>query len=76
MNFIQIICVSASKRVVQGVERRPNGFSYVQGSGDDHELWSIVVTFLIRDLLSHWQLIQQFPGLDTDNILEELQGTS
>ena len=60
--------------MVQGVERRPNGFSYVQGSGDDHELWSMVVT--IRDPLSHWKLIQQIPGLDTDDVLEAPQGTS
>ena len=40
--FIPIICVSASKQVHEGVERRFNGFSYVQGSGDDHELWGMV----------------------------------
>ena len=55
-SFIPIVCVSASKRVIQGVERRPNGFTYVQGSGDDHELWGMVVT-LIHDRLGHWQLI-------------------
>ncbi|KAI0343279.1 initiator tRNA phosphoribosyl transferase [Trametopsis cervina] len=38
--FYPIICVSASKQVQEGVERRSNGYSYVQGSGDDHELWS------------------------------------
>jgi len=41
--FIPVLCVSASKHVDQGIERRPNGFSYVQGSGDDHELWGMVV---------------------------------
>ncbi|KAL1691818.1 initiator tRNA phosphoribosyl transferase [Schizophyllum commune] len=34
-----IICVSASRQVENGVERRGDGFAYVQGSGDDHELW-------------------------------------
>ncbi|KAA1476491.1 initiator tRNA phosphoribosyl transferase [Dentipellis sp. KUC8613] len=42
--FIPIICVSASKQVSDGIERRSLGFSYVQGSGDDHELWSMGLT--------------------------------
>ncbi|KAH8830426.1 initiator tRNA phosphoribosyl transferase [Flagelloscypha sp. PMI_526] len=37
--FIPIICVSASRQVQDGVERVNSVFSYVQGSGDDHELW-------------------------------------
>jgi tRNA A64-2'-O-ribosylphosphate transferase len=37
--FHPIICVSASQHVAEGVERRGAGISYVQGSGDDHELW-------------------------------------
>ncbi|EIN06604.1 initiator tRNA phosphoribosyl transferase [Punctularia strigosozonata HHB-11173 SS5] len=37
--FSPVICVSASQYVIDGVERRGLGFSYVQGSGDDHELW-------------------------------------
>lgn len=42
--FYPIICVSASKYVLEsnGIERR-SGFTYVQGSGDDHELWSKVL---------------------------------
>ncbi|KAL1678999.1 initiator tRNA phosphoribosyl transferase [Schizophyllum commune] len=36
---LPIICVSASRQVENGVERRGDGFAYVQGSGDDHELW-------------------------------------
>nr|VWO95737.1 Acyl-homoserine-lactone synthase (EC (Autoinducer synthesis protein) [Ganoderma boninense] len=39
--YLPIICVSASRQVHDGVERRLNGFSYVQGSGDDHELWGM-----------------------------------
>ncbi|KAI0317419.1 initiator tRNA phosphoribosyl transferase [Amylostereum chailletii] len=39
--FIPIICVSASRQVHEGVERRSLGFAYVQGSGDDHELWGM-----------------------------------
>ncbi|KAM5543053.1 hypothetical protein V8D89_003437 [Ganoderma adspersum] len=42
--YLPIICVSASKQVHDGVERRLNGFSYVQGSGDDHELWGMGLT--------------------------------
>ncbi|KAH9889398.1 initiator tRNA phosphoribosyl transferase [Cubamyces lactineus] len=38
---LPVICVSASKQVKDGMERRSNGFSYVQGSGDDHELWGM-----------------------------------
>jgi tRNA A64-2'-O-ribosylphosphate transferase len=40
-NFLSVICVSASEQVTDGIERRL-GFSYVQGSGDDHELWGMV----------------------------------
>ncbi|KAJ7032725.1 initiator tRNA phosphoribosyl transferase [Mycena alexandri] len=35
---IPIICVSASQ-VADGTARRAGGFAYIQGSGDDHELW-------------------------------------
>ncbi|KAG1824375.1 initiator tRNA phosphoribosyl transferase [Suillus subaureus] len=42
--FYPIICISASKQVLDGMERRVTGFSYIQGSGDDHELWSMGLT--------------------------------
>ncbi|KAI1791152.1 initiator tRNA phosphoribosyl transferase [Ganoderma leucocontextum] len=42
--YLPIVCVSASKQMHDGVERRLNGFSYVQGSGDDHELWGMGLT--------------------------------
>lgn len=38
-SFIPLICLSASKQVRDGFERRQCGFTYVQGSGDDHEMW-------------------------------------
>ena len=41
-SFLPVICVSASRAVDTGTERRAGGFSYVQGSGDDHELWGQV----------------------------------
>ena len=40
--FTPVICVSASKQIEEGIERRTNGYAYVQGSGDDHELWGMV----------------------------------
>jgi tRNA A64-2'-O-ribosylphosphate transferase len=42
MSFFPVICLSASQVVESGVERR-NGFLYVQGSADDHEMWSKVI---------------------------------
>ncbi|KAG9008895.1 hypothetical protein FRB93_005945 [Tulasnella sp. JGI-2019a] len=39
LDFYPVICLSASEHVENGIERR-NGYSYVQGSGDDHESWS------------------------------------
>ncbi|KAG6832083.1 hypothetical protein H0H87_002911 [Tephrocybe sp. NHM501043] len=40
--FLPIICLSASRQ--NDDARRPGGFAYVQGSGDDHELWGIGLT--------------------------------
>ncbi|KAF7793494.1 hypothetical protein EIP86_004606 [Pleurotus ostreatoroseus] len=42
--FFPVVCVSASKQLEEGLERRSHGFSYVQGSGDDHELWGMGLT--------------------------------
>ncbi|KAH6909259.1 initiator tRNA phosphoribosyl transferase [Coprinopsis sp. MPI-PUGE-AT-0042] len=45
VGFIPIICLSASKQVGDGIERRAGGsYTYVQGSGDDHELWGMGLT--------------------------------
>ncbi|KAI0753162.1 initiator tRNA phosphoribosyl transferase [Daedaleopsis nitida] len=44
LQYIPVVCVSASRQVYDGVERRSLGFSYVQGSGDDHELWGMGLT--------------------------------
>jgi tRNA A64-2'-O-ribosylphosphate transferase len=41
-SFFPVICLSASRQVHDGIERRSSGFAYVQGSGDDHELWGMV----------------------------------
>ncbi|KAG0376485.1 hypothetical protein BGX24_007672 [Mortierella sp. AD032] len=37
--FLPVICLSASRVVQDGMEER-NGYLYVQGSGDDEEMWS------------------------------------
>ncbi|KAF4598796.1 hypothetical protein EYR38_007204 [Pleurotus pulmonarius] len=42
--FCPVICISASKQISDAIERRGGGFSYVQGSGDDHELWGMGLT--------------------------------
>ncbi|KAJ4483778.1 initiator tRNA phosphoribosyl transferase [Lentinula aciculospora] len=39
--FTPIICVSASRQIEEGFGRRSGGFVYIQGSGDDHELWGM-----------------------------------
>lgn len=58
--FYPIVCLSASKLVADGLERRANGFAYIQGSGDDHELWSMVhITSLMQDKL----YLQELQGL-------------
>ncbi|KAG5722015.1 tRNA A64-2'-O-ribosylphosphate transferase [Termitomyces sp. T112] len=41
-SFLPVICLSASRQSDDA--RRPHGFAYVQGSGDDHELWSMGLT--------------------------------
>ncbi|KAG6335831.1 hypothetical protein ID866_3267 [Astraeus odoratus] len=43
-SFYPVVCLSASKQVSDGLERRAGGFAYIQGSGDDHELWSMGLT--------------------------------
>lgn len=41
-SFLPVICVCASKQTGGDAGRDVGGFSYIQGSGDDHELWSMV----------------------------------
>ncbi|KLO10882.1 initiator tRNA phosphoribosyl transferase [Schizopora paradoxa] len=43
-DFHPIICLSVSKVVQDGLQRREAGYSYVQGAGDDHESWSLGLT--------------------------------
>ncbi|KIJ23144.1 hypothetical protein M422DRAFT_196294, partial [Sphaerobolus stellatus SS14] len=37
VDFLPVLCVSTSKLVHEGLERRTAGSTYAQGSGDDHE---------------------------------------
>ena len=60
-SLLPIICVSASRAVDEGTERRTGGFSYVQGSGDDHELWGQVRYYIRLD--------RSRPGDDDDGVL-------
>lgn len=62
--FLPVICVSASCAIdavdgrgsgdvgFAGLGRRAGGFSYVQGSGDDHELWGQVCPLSLTDKFS------------------------
>jgi len=64
--YYPVICVCASRMVEHGLERRmATSFTYVQGAGDDHEMWSHVshpnLMLFIRD---------SFPeGPDTEHVL-------
>ncbi|KAI0359563.1 initiator tRNA phosphoribosyl transferase [Trametes cingulata] len=63
MTYLPVICLSASKQVEEGVERRSHGFSYVQGSGDDHELWGMGLTPQI-----FWENQARLLGSDRDGL--------
>lgn len=41
---LPVICVSASKQVADGIERRATTYTYIQGAADDHESWSMGLT--------------------------------
>ena len=43
-DFFPVICISASIPVGSHEMQRRKGYSYVQGSGDDHETWSLGLT--------------------------------
>ncbi|KAI0669614.1 initiator tRNA phosphoribosyl transferase [Trametes maxima] len=61
MKYLPVICLSTSKQVHEGVERRAHGFSYVQGSGDDHELWGMGLTPQM-----FWENKDKLVGTDRD----------
>ncbi|KAF8336103.1 tRNA A64-2'-O-ribosylphosphate transferase [Amanita rubescens] len=39
LKFLSVLCISASRQTTDGIERRSGGYTYIQGSADDHELW-------------------------------------
>ncbi|KAG8740073.1 hypothetical protein FRC10_004794, partial [Ceratobasidium sp. 414] len=67
--FYPIVCVSASQRVQDGVDRRL-GFTYVQGSGDDHELWSQGLTPNV--FWAHKSQLLACPQDDLEDLIKEL----
>ncbi|OJT10575.1 hypothetical protein TRAPUB_12911 [Trametes pubescens] len=69
MQYLPIICLSASKQVADGVERRSSGFSYVQGSGDDHELWGMGLTPQL-----FWENQDVLLGSDRDELPSVVEG--
>ncbi|KAN0081339.1 tRNA A64-2'-O-ribosylphosphate transferase [Tylopilus felleus] len=68
--FYPIICLSASKQVTDGVERRASGFAYIQGSGDDHELWGMGLTTSLY--WQHRDEILTAPSSDLPNLVQSL----
>ncbi|KEP50671.1 initiator tRNA phosphoribosyl transferase [Rhizoctonia solani 123E] len=60
--FYAIVCLSASQRVQDGADRTL-GFTYVQGSGDDHEMWSKGLT---PDLF--WRHKSELLACDQDDL--------
>ena len=66
--FHPIIMISASEKFQDG-ENKINGFTYVQGAGDDHELWSNGLSPKI-----YYQNIEKFNNLINlnDNDVEKL----
>lgn len=60
-NYLPVILISASE-ISQDGENKMFGFSYVQGAGDDHELWSCGLTPSL-----FWDNIDKFYGLKNLN---------
>ncbi|SGY34473.1 BQ5605_C002g01637 [Microbotryum silenes-dioicae] len=69
--FYPIICVSASKLAwdQDGLERAL-GFTYVQGSGDDHESWSRGLTADV--FWNHENFILEAKRQDVDRVIERV----
>ncbi|KAF8526005.1 initiator tRNA phosphoribosyl transferase [Hysterangium stoloniferum] len=67
LDFTPVVCISASKLVSEGLERRSAGFTYVQGSGDDHESWSRGLTPEM-----FWKNKEHLLSLSRSTLLEEI----
>ncbi|KAF5383472.1 hypothetical protein D9757_006163 [Collybiopsis confluens] len=66
--FFPIICISASRQVEVGSDRRGRGFVYIQGSGDDHELWGMASLTAHSPSFEH-SYITALPGLEPGHVL-------
>lgn len=63
--YTPILLVTCSEMLRDG-EDKSNGFSYVQGAGDDHELWSMGLT--PRNFWENQQLFSKSQLLKSSNI--------
>ncbi|KZV88964.1 initiator tRNA phosphoribosyl transferase [Exidia glandulosa HHB12029] len=72
LDFYPVLCVSASKAVPnsEGMEREA-GWVYVQGSGDDHELW--MLCGLTPELYwRHTEMLLSTPRTDLPELIRSL----
>jgi len=73
-DFHPVLCVSASKLIEgDGIERRL-GYVYIQGSGDDHEMWSNGLTPRM-----YWENLSRLmaaPADDLQDIIQEIVQSS
>ncbi|KAG7091219.1 hypothetical protein E1B28_010270 [Marasmius oreades] len=70
VDFLPVICVSASRYIEEGLDRRTGGFVYVQGSGDDHELWGKGLTS--QKYWAHHNLLLSAHRFDIEKIVESV----
>ena len=70
--YYPVVCVCASRMVEHGLERRmATFFTYVQGAGDDHEMWCRVSHLKFVLFISN-----SFPeGPDTEHVLGASRST-
>ncbi|KAG1794433.1 uncharacterized protein HD556DRAFT_434049 [Suillus plorans] len=58
LNSDSTLCICIS----DGMERHITGFAYIQGSGDDHELWSMTLRANCNELPTLVQALTSFPN--------------
>ncbi|KAF7297903.1 Initiator tRNA phosphoribosyl transferase [Mycena chlorophos] len=71
---IPIICVSASAVMSEGDARRVHGFAYVQGAGDDHELWGMGLTPEL--FWQHRELLLSAERAELSHLVQDLVSAS
>ncbi|KAF7782797.1 hypothetical protein Agabi119p4_2173 [Agaricus bisporus var. burnettii] len=72
--FLPVVCVSASKQIETGAERRTSGFVYVQGSGDDHELWGMGLT--PQAFWKHRKELISAQRIDLEGLIKQIVSSS